>query len=83
MTVADLVSWNGISDPNKIYVGQVLNIKGTSSSSGSSTSKTYVVESGDTLSCIAERFGVTVNQLVSWNNISNPNKIYAGQVITV
>ena len=43
----------------------------------------YTVVSGDTLSGIAARFGVTVSQLCSWNNISNPNKIYVGQVLRV
>ena len=43
----------------------------------------YTVVSGDTLSGIASRYGVTVNQLVSWNNIANPNLIYAGQRIIV
>ncbi|ELS0455750.1 LysM peptidoglycan-binding domain-containing protein [Enterococcus faecalis] len=32
---------------------------------------------------MATKYGVTVNQLSSWNNISDPNKIYAGQIITV
>ncbi len=43
----------------------------------------YTVVSGDTLSRIGARFGVTVAQLCSWNNISDPNKIYAGQVLRV
>ncbi|RIK24080.1 MAG: hypothetical protein DCC52_12700 [Chloroflexi bacterium] len=31
----------------------------------------------------AWRFGVTVWQLMQWNNISNPNLIYAGMVLRV
>lgn len=43
----------------------------------------YIVKSGDTLSKIAKRYGTTVNQLVSWNNIKNPNLIYPNQKLRV
>ena len=43
----------------------------------------YTIKAGDNLSTIASKYGTTVNQLVSWNNIKNPNLIYAGQKIRV
>ncbi len=43
----------------------------------------YVVQSGDTLSKIALRFGITENEIIDANNISNPNLLYAGAVITL
>lgn len=43
----------------------------------------YTVKSGDTLSGIAVKYGVTVANLQSWNNIKNANKIYVGQKIKV
>ena len=43
----------------------------------------YIVRSGDTLSDIALRYGVTVNDLLAWNSIPNPNLIYVGQVIVI
>lgn len=43
----------------------------------------YVVKRGDNLSKIAQRYGTTVNQLVSWNNIKNPNLIYPNQKLRV
>ena len=82
VTVQDLCNWNNISDPNKIYVGEVLNLTGPSSDqSSNSTPQTYTVQSGDTLSGIAARFGVTVQELCDWNNISNPNYIYVGEML--
>ncbi|MGG7057621.1 LysM peptidoglycan-binding domain-containing protein [Clostridium tertium] len=45
------------------------------------TIKTYTVVSGDNLSSIASRLGTTVAEICSLNNISNPNLIYAGQVL--
>lgn len=43
----------------------------------------YVVQKNDNLSKIAKKFGTSVNQLVSWNNIKNPNLIYVGQKLRV
>nr|WP_278540793.1 LysM peptidoglycan-binding domain-containing protein [Streptococcus lutetiensis] len=44
---------------------------------------TYTVQSGDTLSSIAAKFGTNYQALASLNGISNPNLIYAGQVLRV
>lgn len=44
---------------------------------------TYRIKRGDTLSRIAVKFRVTVQDLCKWNNIANPNKIYTGDVIFV
>lgn len=43
----------------------------------------YIIQKGDNLTKIAKKFGTTVNQLVSWNNIKNPNLIYVGQKLRV
>lgn len=79
-TYQKIAADNGIADPNKIYPGQVLKINGGSSSS---SAEYYTVQKGDNLSKIASKYGTTVNQLVSWNNISNPNLIYPGQKLRV
>jgi len=47
------------------------------------TGSFYVVQGGDTLYSIACRYGVSVWQLASYNNIRNPNRIYVGQVIHI
>lgn len=43
----------------------------------------YTVKSGDTLSAIASRYGMTVNALVTLNGIKNANLIYPGQSLRV
>ena len=43
----------------------------------------YVVQKNDNLTKIAKKYGTTVNQLVEWNNIENPDLIYTGQTLRV
>ena len=45
--------------------------------------KTYVIQSGDSLSEIAKLFGVSAAALAAFNNITDPDKIEAGQVISL
>ena len=90
-TVNQIVSLNQLSNPNLIYVGQVLKLKNSqttnSSSSSSSTAATtvgtYTVKAGDTLSAIASRYSTSSSTLASLNSLSNPNLIYVGQVLKV
>lgn len=83
-TVSAIASANGISNPNLIYPGQKLNItKGSGSSSNGSSAQYYTIQSGDTLSGIASKYGTTVSKLQSLNGIKNANVIYAGQKIRV
>ena len=77
-TVSSLASLNGISNPNWIYPGQVLKISGSRQSS----SRTYTVRSGDTLSGIASRLGVSWYSLKAKNGIGNANLIYPGQILS-
>lgn len=88
-TVSQLCSWNNIKNANLIYAGQRIIVKKTSNSNSSigqndnNENVYYTIKSGDTLSKIASKYGTTVSQLCSWNNIQNANKIYIGQKIIV
>lgn len=74
-----LASLNGISNPNLIYVGQVLRVNGSASNS----SVYYTVRAGDNLSAIASRYGTSYQSIASLNGLSNPNLIYAGQTLRI
>lgn len=76
-TYQALASLNGLSNPNMIYVGQVLKVSETAS-----TTRTYTVQSGDNLSSIASKLGTTYQVLAQQNGLSNPNLIYPGQVLS-
>ena len=92
-TSSTLTSLNNLSNPNLIYVGQVLKVAGSSTSVSTSTSSssasqattsgTYTVKAGDTLSSIASSYNTTTAALASANSISNANLIYVGQVLKV
>ena len=82
-TVQEIAKLNGIQNMNLIFPGQVLKITTNSNIPGSesnSTGKTYyTIRRGDTLWGISRRYGVSVQNLIDWNNIQNPNLIYPGQ----
>jgi lysozyme len=94
VTVRELVGAN----PQLVNVGDQLTVpvpaaipqaSGTSSTStsgsGSSSTpqRTYTIKAGDTLTAIAIKFGVTVPAIASANNITDPNRISVGQVLTI
>lgn len=74
-----LASLNGISNPNLIYVGQVLSING----SANTGSVYYTVRVGDNLSAIASRYGTSYQSIAALNGLANPNLIYAGQTLKI
>lgn len=85
-TYQKLAAYNGISNPNKISVGQKIKIPGAGSSGSASSGggdTVYTVKAGDTLSGIAAKYGTTYQTLASYNGISNPNKISVGQKIKI
>ena len=69
-----------IRDFNHIYPGQVIHLAGASG--GTASGGSYTVRSGDTLSGIAARQGVSLSALLAANpQIADPNRIFPGQVI--
>lgn len=53
------------------------------SDSDSTTGSSYTVKKGDTLTKIAEKYNVTVDELVTYNKIINKNLIYIGEQIKI
>ena len=79
-TVPALASLNGISNPNRIYAGQTLCVK---AGAPVPFGFLYTVKWGDTLSAIALRYRWSVAYLAQVNHLSNPNFIFAGQVLLI
>jgi LysM repeat protein len=86
-TIAALELANKLSS-SVIYVGQTLVIVPASYSAPPSNppatgGTTYTVQSGDSLSTVAARFGVTRAALAAANGISPSSYLYVGQVLTI
>jgi len=87
VTVPALASANGLTSKSQLTAGAKLKIPGgtarASEAGPESTRITYKVRRGDTLSEIAERFDVSVRQLMSWNQLRQSTSLRAGQRIVV
>ncbi len=79
-SVSALMRLNGFTDPNRITAGQTICVKPGGSIPWGFL---YTVRPGETLYSIARRYGWSVWYLASVNHISDPNRIYAGQVILI
>ena len=80
-TVEVLRRLNNIEEGAVLTVGQVLRLPSPGTASPTPTPRTYVVQPGDTLSAIAQRFGTTVSVLMELNGITNRSLIRPGQVL--
>jgi len=92
LSVRAIMDANPGVEPTKLQVGQVLHIPPPAPSTGTTGvtappesapgTQTYTVKSGDNLTIIARRFGVTVSALRSANNLTT-DRIRVGQVLTI
>lgn len=79
ITTDALLQYNGIIDPNRIFRGQVLNIPiGVVTPPAS-----HLVQPGETLQWIAERYKVTQESIIEINNITNISRLTIGQILAL
>lgn len=87
-----IIQANSIADPRRILSGQTLVIPGLSAPDSSSevvnplvasTPTTHIIQPGETLGGIAKTYGITLDELIQANNITNPNRILRGQALTI
>jgi membrane-bound lytic murein transglycosylase D len=84
-----LVAFNRISNPNRISVGMevVVPLPGMGAApkkaQASGEPMKVKVRTGDSLGIIAQRHGVSVGDLVAWNQVEDPNQLKVGQVLLV
>src|SRR5690606_23914849 len=96
VSVAAIARANDLADPSRIYAGQRLVIPGpptastkasarTSSATSTSTPRTAVhtVVSGDTVSHLASRYGVSIADIVKANGLDSRAFIRVGQKLTI
>ncbi|MCA1587819.1 MAG: LysM peptidoglycan-binding domain-containing protein [Chloroflexi bacterium] len=93
VAVSTLVSINRIANPNRIDVGQRLQLSATTppapvpppapGAAAPSGSLVHIVRRGDNLWSIARFYGVSLSALVSANGIGDASRIHPGQQLTI
>jgi LysM repeat protein len=88
MSLGQLMALNGLSKADHVEVGQVLKVTGKATATSPSApapaptyrkgASVHVVRSGESLSEIAEGYGVSMERLVAINAIDDPNHVEAG-----
>jgi LysM repeat protein len=85
LTTEELRSLNGMSEGAVLYVGQELVVSRPREAvrSNATPPSPYVVQEGDTWAGIASTFGLTTEELLSLNGMSEGAVLYAGQKLQV
>lgn len=89
--VEEIKKVNQIKDGNYIYTGETLIIPSVDKKLADdyynneigTTDIVYIVQSGDTIEGISEKFGVTKNEIIEKNNIKYENRIDVGQELII
>ncbi|HSD69460.1 MAG TPA: LysM peptidoglycan-binding domain-containing protein [Woeseiaceae bacterium] len=86
----ELAAWNGMAPRDTLSIGQKLvvwtrqaNAAAAESVAATTRKLNYTVRSGDSLYLIANRFRISVSDLVRWNNIDKNNILRPGQKLTM
>lgn len=87
LTVDKLIQANNLDANSYIYPGQILTIplsdSTTNVNGGNENTLIYIVESGDTLWKIANKHGVTIQDIVNVNNMDPNQYLYIGQKLLI
>jgi len=98
VSLEELMDVNDITDPASLSVGQKLIIpgqepglvpEGTPTPEGETTTPTttaegvYIIQEGDYPSSIAEQFGISVEELMEANGITDPTSLKVGQELII
>jgi LysM repeat protein len=86
VSLSRLMQINGIRNADQVVAGQTLKLGSaaqapTRTVPASTASGTVTVKSGETLSELAERHGLSLNQLMEINGIRNADQVVAGQTL--
>ncbi len=79
-----IINQDSIFAKDSLYLGEYIVTANLEAKRNEAPPATYhVVKKGDTLGSIAQKYGRTVKQLMSWNGIKNANSLSIGQRIRV
>ena len=81
-----IIQANGLADPYMLQPGQTIVVPGVSrapSSPAVAPHTTYTVQQGDSLSQIADSFGVSLDKIVGANSLNDPANLQPGQQLII
>ena len=79
-TVEALLQLNDLPEPSLLYSGQIIVVPPRVAPPPANV---HVVQEGETLSIIAERYGATVEELLALNDVPDPNNVPVGQALVL
>ncbi len=83
-TVEEVARLNGITDPDRVRIGQELVIPASAGGPAAPVLPiSHTIAPGDNLWDLAARWGTSVEEIANLNGIGNPGRIWPGQEITV
>jgi membrane-bound lytic murein transglycosylase D len=78
----DIKTLNGLSNTYRISVGQKLKIPG-SSSNKSGLFKEHIVKSGENLSYLSSKYGISISSIMAANNLTDKHVLKIGQRLMI
>lgn len=85
VSLSRLADANNLADHDVIIAGERIVIPGASTPSQVTgySERRHLVQPGDTLSSIAQSYGVALAEIVAANGLANPNLVVAGQSLNI
>lgn len=80
VSMKEILSANSIDDPDKIHTGQILVIPLKTEHLSDTT---YEVKSGDTLCSISRKYGISLQEILSENSLTEDDKIKTGDILRI
>lgn len=86
VTVNDILYWNNLTADSKLAVGQKLNIRPVGQTLAQQPKAeeftTHTVAQGETMFSISQKYGVKIDQIKEWNNLTD-NGVKIGQQLKI
>ena len=90
VTTKQLMDWNNLKNPKELKAGKKIKIadktnekKPTSNSATYAGKSTHVLKKGETLSHVADKYNISSEKIMAWNNINDPHRVRAGQKLII
>ncbi len=83
VSVEGIVAVNYLTNKDKLFVGQRLQIPAIGGKNIQTSVVEYTVAKGDTLSSIAQKFNIRMYDIMSLNDLENVNRLSVGQKLNI